>query len=98
MDIVENYWHNFDVIKDGLMEIYNRVSHKLSRKRMVIPIASVMFFYYFFIREVEGKRKKRIMKKPCPSDREYDTSDDHPYIPVVRFFCRHFVCFINAEI
>ena len=84
MESIESYLSSLDTVKDYFQHIYNVVLDKVNQRCVILPATGVFFFYWWFVREVSGKKRKRMDKPPCNPHEEY-TGVDYPYRPPVGF-------------
>lgn len=77
MDVVKTYLANFDALSDGCKQLYDIVIDKISQRYVYLPVTGFVLFYLVFVREISGKKRKRVDKKPCNPDEEY-TGDERP--------------------
>lgn len=85
MESIESYLSSLDTVKDCFQQFYNVVLDKVNQRFVILPATGVFLFYWLFVREVSGKKRKRMDKPPCNPDEEY-TGIDYPYRPPVGFY------------
>jgi len=86
MDVVKTYLVNFDALSDGCKQLYDIVIGKISQRYVYLPVTGLVLFYLVFVREISGKKRKRVDKKPCNPDEEYtgdERPNDYPDMPIL---------------